>query len=114
MLQRPLDTADLEGLHESRERTGPPVLWLSCEGQTDVWELISDISILSAIDDRQGLRVAAPVDLRTKKAEGFSPQALQGSWSKIKNEQFQDRCDVPDCFNRKHQTKEVIWQQYRL
>ena len=65
MLQRPLDTVDLEELRESRERTGPPVLWLSCEGQTDVWELISDHSILSA-HDRQGLRVAAPVDLRRK------------------------------------------------
>ena len=28
--------------------------------------------------------VAAPADLRTKKADGFSPQALQGFWSKIK------------------------------
>ena len=32
-------TLDLEELPDSRERTGAPVLWLSCEGQTDVWEL---------------------------------------------------------------------------
>ena len=41
---------------------------LSCDGQLDVWELFSDTSYLSAILDRQGLMVAAPVDLRTKKA----------------------------------------------
>ena len=34
--------------------------------------------------DRQGLPVAAPVDLRTKKRESFSPQLLQGFWSKLK------------------------------
>ena len=31
-LRRPLDTVDLEELPDSRERTGAPVLWLSCEG----------------------------------------------------------------------------------
>ena len=33
---------DLEELPDSRERAGAPVLWLSCEGQIDVWELFSD------------------------------------------------------------------------
>ena len=60
------------------------MLWLSCEGEIDVWELFSDNSYLSAILDRQGLLVAAPVDLRTKKTESFSPQLLQGFWSKLK------------------------------
>ena len=60
------------------------MLWLSFEGQKDVWELFSDNSYLSAILDRQGLPVAAPVDLRTKKTESFSPQLLQGFWSKLK------------------------------
>ena len=83
-LRRPSDTEDLQELPDSRERTGAPVLWLSCEGQTDVWELFSDNSYLSAILDRQGLLVAAPVDLRTKKTESFSLQALEGFWSKIK------------------------------
>ena len=32
-LRRPLNTVDLEELPDSRERTGAPVLWLSCEGQ---------------------------------------------------------------------------------
>ena len=32
-LGRPLGTVDLAELTDSRERTGPPVLWLSCEGQ---------------------------------------------------------------------------------
>ena len=72
-LRRPLDTVDLEELQDSRERAG-----LSCEGQIDVWEMFSDNSYLSAIPDRQGLQVAAPIDLRTKKAESFSPQLLQG------------------------------------
>ena len=35
-LRRPLDTVDLEELPDSCERTGAPVLWLSCEGQVDV------------------------------------------------------------------------------
>ena len=60
------------------------MLWLSCEGQIDVWELLSDISHLSAILDRQGLLVAAPVDLRTKKPEGVSPQLLLGFRFKLK------------------------------
>ena len=30
-LRRPLDTLDLEELQDSRERSRPPVLWLSCE-----------------------------------------------------------------------------------
>ena len=83
-LRRPLDTLDLEELPASRERIGAAVLWLSCEGQTDVWEPVSDNSYLSTILDRQGLLVAAPVDLKTKKAECFSPQATQGILSKIK------------------------------
>ena len=43
-LKRPLDTVDLEELPDSHEGTKAPVLWLSCEGQTDVWELFSDNS----------------------------------------------------------------------
>ena len=62
----------LEELSNSRERTRAPALSLSCEGQTDVWELFSENSHLSAILDRQGLQVAAPVDLRTKKMLDFS------------------------------------------
>ena len=57
-----MDTVDLEELPDSRERAGVA----SCEGQIDVWEVFSDNSYLSAILDRQGLQVAAPVDVRTK------------------------------------------------
>ena len=64
-LRRPLDTEDLEELPDSRERTGAPVLWLSCKGQIDVRELVSENSYFCAIVDRQGHLVAAPVDLRT-------------------------------------------------
>ena len=75
---------DLADLPDSRERTGASVLWLSCEGQMDVLEKFSDSSYLSAILDRQGLLVAAPIDLRKKMAESFSPQLLQGLWLKLK------------------------------
>ena len=57
---------DLKELPDSCERTGAPVLWLSCEGQIDVCELFSDNSSLSAILDRQGLVVAAPVDFENQ------------------------------------------------
>ena len=46
--------------------------------------LLSDNSYLSAILDRQGLSVAAPVDLRTQYTESLSPELLQGFWSKLK------------------------------
>ena len=82
--KEPLDTVELEELPDSRERAGAPVLWLSCEGQIDVWEMYSDNSYLSAILDQQGLQVAAPINLGTKKAESFSPQLLQGFWHKLK------------------------------
>ena len=57
-LRRPLDTVDLEELPDSRDRAGACVLWLSCEGQIDFWDLFSDNSYLSAILDQQGLQVA--------------------------------------------------------
>ena len=83
-LWRLLDTVELEDLPDSRERTRAPVLWLSCGGQTDVWELYSDNSYLSATLDRQGFSVTDPVDLRTKNTESFLPQLLQDFWSKLK------------------------------
>ena len=95
---------DLEELPDSCEGTGAPLLWLSCEGQTDAWEMFTDNSYLSAILDRQGLVVAVPVNSKTKKAEGFSPQALQGFWSKIKKKN-KDSCDVPDGFHQIHYPK---------
>ena len=79
-----LDNVDLEELQDSRKRAKALVLWLSCEGQIDGWEMFSDNSFLSAILDRQELQVAAPIDLRTKKAESFSPQPIQGFWQKLK------------------------------
>ena len=62
-------TLDLEELPDFRKRTG---------------ELFSDNSYLSTVLDRQGLQFAAPIDLRTKKVESFSPQLLQGFWHKLK------------------------------
>ena len=83
-LKRPLDTGFGRTSPNSRERARAPVLWLSCEGQIDIWEMFSDNSYLNAILDRQGLQVATPVDLRTKKAESLSPQLSQGFCQKLK------------------------------
>ena len=41
-------------------------------------------SFLSAILDRQGLQVAAPIGFRTQNAESFSPQLLQCFWHELK------------------------------
>ena len=68
---------------------------------------------LSAILDRQGLQVTAPVDLRTKKAGNFTPLLLQGLFVQAE-EKSQDRCDVSDCCYEEHKQQEVIWQQYHL
>ena len=51
--------------------------------------MFSDHSYLSAILYRQGLQVAAPIRLRTKKAESFSPQLLQSFWHKLKKKNHQ-------------------------
>ena len=98
-LRRLLDTVDLVELPDSRERTRAPVLWLSCERRIDVWEMFSDNSYLSAILDRQGHLVAAPIDFRTKKAESFFATVVAGLLVQAQEEESQDRCDVPDCYH---------------
>ena len=75
------------------------MLWLSCEGQTNVLELFTDSSCVSAVLDRRGLMVADLVNLRTKKAECFSPQALQGFLVKDQIEESQDCRGVSNCLN---------------
>ena len=90
------------------------MLWLSFEGQREVWELFSDNSYLSAILDRQGLLVAAPVELRTKKAESFSPQLLQGFWSKLKKKNPKIVVMSPTVTRKSFKQKEVVWQQYHF
>ena len=105
---------DLEELPDSRERAGAPVLWLSCEGQIDVGEMFSDNSYLSAILDRQGLQVVAPTDLRTKKAERFTPQLSQGFWHKLKKINPKIVVMSPTFETKSCRSKEVVWQQYHL
>ena len=90
------------------------MLWPSCEGQTDVWEMFSDNSYLSAILDRQGLQVAAPIDLRTKKAESFSPQLSQGFWHKLKKKNSKIVVLLSTVETKSFKEKEVVWQQYHL
>ena len=89
------------------------MLWPSKKGRTDVWELFSDNSFMSAILDRQGLPVAAPVDLRTKKTESFSPQLLQGFWSKLEKKNPKIVIMSPTVTTKRSKQKEVMWQQYR-
>ena len=93
---------------------GAPVLWPSCDGQIDVGEMFSDNSYLSAILDQQGLQVAAPIDLRTKKAESFSPQLIQGFWQKLKKNNPKIVVMSPTFETKDFKKKEVVWQQYHL
>ena len=74
----------------------------------------SDNSYLSAIIDRQGLLAAAPVHLRTKKAESFSPQLLQGFWPKLMKNNPEIVVMSPTFTTKNFKQKDVIWQQYRL
>ena len=110
-LRRPLHTVDLE---KTRERTRAPVLRLSCEGQADVWDMFSDNSSLSAFLDRQGLQVAAPIDLRTKKAEHFTPELLQGFWYELRNKNPKIVVMSPTVATQSFKQQEVSWQQYHL
>ena len=90
------------------------MLWLSCEGQTDVWELFSDNSYLSAILDRQGLLVAALIDLRTMKPGSFPPKLLQGFGSKLKKKNPKIVVMSPTVSTKNRERKEDIWKQYRF
>ena len=109
-LRRPLDTVDLEEFPDSRERPGAPVPWPSCGGQTDVWELFSDISYLSAVLDRQGLMVAAPVDLRTKKGWRLLTTGTARRSVQSHHKESQDCCHVPDCYYKSR--KCGGWKKY--
>ena len=63
------------------------ILWIWKNFQTRVSEqehLFYGNSYWSAILDRQGPPVAAPTDLRTKKADNLTPQQLQGFGYKLK------------------------------
>ena len=108
-----MDTVDLEELPDSCERAGALALWLSCEGQIDVWEMFSDTSYLSAILDRQEPQVAAAIDLRTKKAESFLAAADTGLLAKKdKNPKI---VVMSLTFETKDFNKEdMVWQQYHL
>ena len=76
------------------------LLWRS---KMDVWEFFSDDPCLSAVLDRQGLQVAAPIDLCTKKAESFSPQLLHGFWHKFKKKNPKIVGMSPDCWDEELQ-----------
>ena len=104
----------MEERPDSRERTRVPVPWLSCEGSINICELFSDNSYLSAILDRQGLLVAAPTDLGTKKAESFSPQLLQNFWLKLKKKNPKIVVMSPTFETKGFKQREVVWQQYHL
>ena len=113
-LRRPLDTGFEKKLPDSRERTGPPVLWLSCEGRVDVLELFSNNFFLSAIINQQGLSVSAPIDFGTKKAGSFSPQLLQCFWFELKKKNTKNVGMSPTVSTKSLKQKEMVWQQYHF
>ena len=106
-LRRPLDIVDLEELPDSRERARAPVQWQSWEGLIDVWEMFSDNSYLSAYHDRKDF---ATNELRTKKAESFSPQLIQASGKSSWN--FKRLLWCPRRLRRRASKK--VWQQDHL
>ena len=71
-------------------------------------------SDLSAILDRQGLQVAAPIFLRTKKAESFSPQLIQDFWQKLKKKHPKIVVMSPTFETKDIKKEEMVWQQYHL
>ena len=83
---------------------------LSCEGQIDVWELFYDNSYLSAVFDRQGLLVAAKIDLGKKKAR-HSCHKASGTSSR-KNPKIVVMSPIVE--TQSFKKKEVVWQQYHL
>ena len=83
-------------------------------GQEHLCELFPDNSYLSAILDRQGLLVAAPVDLRTKNVESFSPQLLQGFWSKLEKKNPKIVIMSQTVTTKRSKQKDITWQQYRV
>ena len=87
---------------------------LACEGEIDVWEMFSDNSYLSAILDQQGLQVAAPIDLRTKKSESLSPQLIQGFWQKLKKKNPKIVVMSQTFETKSCRSEEVVWQQHHL
>ena len=85
--RRPLDTVDLEELPDSREGTGVPVLWLSREGQTDVWELFSDNSFSVPVLIDKDFQWQPQLTSELKKSERFFTTAVArafGRSSKIR------------------------------
>ena len=79
----------------------------------DVWEMLTDNSYLSAILDRQELLVATPKDLRTKKAEQFTPQYCRAFGT---NSRKNPKIVVmsPIVATKSYKQQEVIWQQYHV
>ena len=76
--------------------------------------MFSDNSYLSAILVDKDFWFAAPIDLRTKKAEHFTPQLLQGFWYKLKKKNPKIVLMSPTVTMKRFKQKEVVWQQYHL
>ena len=107
-LRRFLDTLDLEEQLRVSEQEHLCCGYL-VKGRTEFWDLFADNSYLSAILDRHGLLVTAPINLRKKKAESFSPQALQGFRSEITRKSLKIVGMSPTAL-----TKYINKKQYRL
>ena len=97
-LRRPLDSVDLDELPDSGERTGAPVLWLSCEGQTDVWELFSDDSFFECHPWSTRTYGCSPNRSENKESWMLLTTGIARLLVKDQKKESQDSCDVPDGF----------------
>ena len=104
---------DLEELRDSRERTRAPVLWLSCEGQINVWELFSGNSHLIAIlDEDSWLQHQQTLEPRKKRTSHHSYCKSLCQSSRKKDPKIVVMSPTVTTNNFKQ--KEVKRQQYRL
>ena len=101
--RKPFGNVDLENLLDSREWAGAPVLWLSCEGQIDVWELFCETLIWAPsllgkdfwLQLQEALEQRRPRVSRHSCCNAFGPNS---------------RKRTPKSFMH----EEVVWQQYHL
>ena len=111
-LRRALDTVDLWKTSRfawaNRSTCAVAFLWSS----NGCLELLSLTILIWALSlDRQGLLVAAPVNLRTKKNRKLLTIAIAGLLSNLKEKNPKIVVIAPTVTTQNSQQKEVIWQQ---
>ena len=114
-----MGTVELEELSNSRERTRALVLWLSCEGHTDVWDLFSEKYHLSAILYLETLTKSPEIAVVTSAQfswfEGYWGGGVRGGYLKslsIKDTEI--GVTSPTVATKDTQQNDVIWQPYHV